>query len=202
MGVIIDSHLTWKLHIDHISSKIAKNIGIIIKARRIFDKETLHTLYHSFIFPYLNYCIHLWGSTYHSYISKLEVLQKRIIRIIAGVNRREHTKPLFSDLRIITVNNLYSYCVGLFMYKYYHDQLPEVLNIFTKNSEIHGYDTRQADHLQIPYFSSGIGNMSFKFQAVRIWNKILTFLKVKIKIGTFKKHLKTFLLKNGIDNTT
>ena len=199
---IIDSHLTWKLHIDHISSKVAKNIGIIIKARRIFDKDTLHTLYHSFIFPYFNYCIHLWGSTYHSYISKLEVLQKRVIRIIAGVNRREHTKPLFSDLKILTINNLFSYCVGLFMYKHHHGQLPEVLNIFTKNSEVHGYDTRQADHLQIPYFSSGIGKMSFKFQAVKIWNKILTFLKVKIKIGTFKKRLKTFLIKNESINNT
>ena len=88
------------------------------------------------------------------------------------------------------------------MYKHHHGQLPEVLNIFTKNSEVHGYDTRQADHLQIPYFSSGIGKMSFKFQAVKIWNKILTFLKVKIKIGTFKKHLKTFLIKNESINNT
>ena len=195
MGVIIDSHLTWKLHIDHISSKIAKNIGIIIKARRIFDKETLHTLYHSFIFPYLNYCIHLWGSTYHSYISKLEVLQKRIIRIIAGVNRREHTKPLFNDLRILTVNDLFEYNIGLFMYKHHHGWLPNVLNVFRKNSDIHDHDTRQANNLEIPKFDTGIGQRSFKYQAVKIWNNILKFLIVDIKIGTFKKYLKTYLIK-------
>ena len=57
LGVMIDSNLTWKPHIDYISKKIAKNVGIIIKARKIFDKDTLLTLYYSFIFPYLNYCI-------------------------------------------------------------------------------------------------------------------------------------------------
>ena len=31
LGVIIDSSLTWKYHIDNISSKLSKSIGIITK---------------------------------------------------------------------------------------------------------------------------------------------------------------------------
>ena len=147
LGVIIDSHLTWKPHIDYVSKKIAKNIGIIIKARKIFDKDTLLTLYYSFIFPYFNYCIHLWGSTFQSYLRKLELLHKRVIRIIAGVNRREHSRPLFNDLRILTLNDLYAYNIGLLMYKYHHGWLPTVLDLFIKNRDVHNYTTRQANHL-------------------------------------------------------
>ena len=77
LGVIIDSNLTWEPHIDYISTKISKNIGIITKARRIFNTDTVLTLYYSFIFPYFNYCIHLWGSTFQSNINKLEILQKK-----------------------------------------------------------------------------------------------------------------------------
>ena len=33
-------------------------MGIITKARKIVNKETLLTLYYSFIYPYLNYCKH------------------------------------------------------------------------------------------------------------------------------------------------
>ena len=86
------------------------------------------------------------------------------------------------------------------MYKHHHGQLPEVLNIFTKNQDVHNHDTRQAGHLKIPNLFSDIGHMSFKYQAVKIWNRISKFLKVDIKIGTFKKHLKTFLLKDDINN--
>ena len=36
LGVIIDEKLTWRNHVNHISTKIAKGIGILIKARFLF----------------------------------------------------------------------------------------------------------------------------------------------------------------------
>ena len=35
LGVIIDSSLTWKYHIDNIASKISKSIGIITRLRHL-----------------------------------------------------------------------------------------------------------------------------------------------------------------------
>ena len=61
LGVIIDCKLNWSPHITYISKNVAKCVGIIIKARKLFDQETLLTLYHTFVYPYLNYCIHVWG---------------------------------------------------------------------------------------------------------------------------------------------
>ena len=55
LGVIIDSQLSWTSHINYICGKISKGIGIILKARKVFDKETLVTIYYSFIYPYLQY---------------------------------------------------------------------------------------------------------------------------------------------------
>ena len=81
------------------------------------------------------------------------------------------------------------------MYKYHHGWLPSVLNLFRRNSDVHTYSTRQANYLHVPKVSSELGKMSFKYQAVKIWNNIHKFLKVDIKIGTFKKHLKSYLIK-------
>ena len=72
---------------------------------------------------------------------------------------------------------------------------PMLLTCSEKNSDVHTYGTRQADHLHVPDVSTELGKMSFKFQAVKIWNDIYKFLKVDIKIGTFKKHLKSYLIK-------
>ena len=102
---------------------------------------------------------------------------------------------LFMNLKILTLKNLYEYNIGLLMFKYHHGWLPGVLNIFKRNRDKYEYSTRQAECLEVPSFTSELGIRSFKFQAVRIWNNVFKFLKVDIKIGTFKKHLKSFLIK-------
>ena len=53
LGVIIDDQLKWSNHILYIKNKIAKGFGIILRARKFFNRKTLQNLYHSFIFPYL-----------------------------------------------------------------------------------------------------------------------------------------------------
>ena len=40
LGIVIDNKLHWMEHIKCISRKIAKGIGIIIKARKSFETET------------------------------------------------------------------------------------------------------------------------------------------------------------------
>ena len=91
LGVFIDSNLTWKYHINYTPAKIAKGIGIITKARRLLDKESLITLYYSLIYPYLCYCNYAWGNTFTSYLDELYKMQKKIVKIIAGVRPRTHS---------------------------------------------------------------------------------------------------------------
>ena len=54
LGVQLDS---WSTHGSYIKCKIAKGVGIISKAKRVLTKPTLLTLYYTFIYPYLRYCI-------------------------------------------------------------------------------------------------------------------------------------------------
>ena len=39
LGVVIDNKLTWCPHIMYIGKKIAQGIGIILKARKLFDNK-------------------------------------------------------------------------------------------------------------------------------------------------------------------
>ena len=83
LGVIIDSGLTWSEHVSYVMNKVSKGIGIINKAKHCLNKQSLVSLYNSFIYPYLIYCIEIWGSTNNYIINPLYILQKRIIRIIS-----------------------------------------------------------------------------------------------------------------------
>ena len=59
LGITLDSNLTWIPHINAISKKCSKNLGVLNKVKPFSPK-----LYRTFILPYLNYGILLWGSAY------------------------------------------------------------------------------------------------------------------------------------------
>ena len=61
LGVIIDDYSNWSNHISYNNSKIAKGIGIICRANKFVSKSALVNLYYAFIFPYLIYCVEVWG---------------------------------------------------------------------------------------------------------------------------------------------
>ena len=73
-----------------------------------FDQETLLTLYHTFVYPYLNYCIHVWGKAYNVHIYDLIVLQHKAVRIVHGVPPRTNTQRLCFDSNILSLKRLYS----------------------------------------------------------------------------------------------
>ena len=80
LGVVIDDKLTWKDHILHVSKKVSKGLGIILKARKCLNNNTLLSLYYSFIYPYLTYCNQIWGNIPASNLQKLIVFQKTCYR--------------------------------------------------------------------------------------------------------------------------
>ena len=82
LGVVIDERLSWCEHISYIKSKISKGIGILCKARKMLNSSTLITLYHSFIYPYLTYCVEIWGSSSKKYTDSLYKLQKKLLEYL------------------------------------------------------------------------------------------------------------------------
>ena len=56
LGLIISSNLKWNKHIDHISIKVSKVIGIMFRLKFILPSDVLHTLYSSLIMPHFHYC--------------------------------------------------------------------------------------------------------------------------------------------------
>ena len=107
LGVVIDNKLSWKDHISFVCRKVARGIGVIIKARKVLHNESLKCLYYSFIYPYMIYCNPVWGSACKTNIESLQVLQKRAVRIILGVHPRSPSEPLFTTLKFLNCKNIF-----------------------------------------------------------------------------------------------
>ena len=145
-GVQIDEKLGWKPHIEYVKKKLSKSIGLLKKARQYLPKECLRSLYFTFVYPYLTYCIHVWGKTFSSYLDPLIKTHKRIVRIITHSPYRAHTQPLFKQIGIPNLKGICDFMIATFMYKFQDNDLVHVFKgMFTINKSIHSYPTRQAD---------------------------------------------------------
>ena len=100
LGLIMDCHLSWKYHINHISSKISKSVGIIAKLRHFVPYHTLLNIYRSLIAPYINYGILAWGQAAQTYLDKILILQKKALRLMSFAGYRDHAIPLFLESSI------------------------------------------------------------------------------------------------------
>ena len=97
--MILDEHMTWIPHITNVALKVSKTVGVMYKASFRLSKRSLITLYYSLLYPYLQYCVSVWGSTYPSNLSRIFMLQKRAVRIITKESFDAHTDPIFKNLK-------------------------------------------------------------------------------------------------------
>ena len=195
LGVILDEHLSWKPHILSVSRKISKSIGIIHKSSFCLPKTSLHCLYYSLVYPYLIYCVSVWGSTYQSNLSRVFILQKKIIRIICKATFDSHTDVLFKEHGILKFFDIYFYQIGKFMYLFKRGLLPNYFrNMFTLASQLHSHYTRNCNLYYIPPCRTNIRNFSIRFQGPKFFNSLSPEIQNSESIRLFGKRLKKFLL--------
>ena len=86
LGVILDDTMSWIPHINHTKNKVAKGLGIIAKAKRHLNYNTLKSLYYSFVYPHLIYCIEVWGCAHKTYLIPILKMQRKALRIICSLS--------------------------------------------------------------------------------------------------------------------
>ena len=197
LGVFLDECLTWTKHINYIKNKIAKNIGIICKARQVFESSTLLKLYYSFVYPYLIYCVESWGHTCKTHLDCLLKLQKRILRIIMSLSYRHHTSPIFKNLKILNVYEITSFYTTVFIFKFKKGLLPSIFCDFFSYSN-NPYNTRQQNHFSLPRMRTEFSKRRVRYVGVKLHN-LLLIINWNCSLHTFKKALKNHLLSNNIN---
>ena len=66
LGMIVDDSLTWENHIDYITLKINRGIGIIRRVRQFIPEKSLLLLYQTLTDPYFRYCSTVLGAMWRN----------------------------------------------------------------------------------------------------------------------------------------
>ena len=102
LGLTIDQHLTWNGHVQKISNKISRPLGIMCKLKQFLPQNILRILYNSLILPHLQYCVLSWGFK----SDRIFKLQKRAVRIITCSKYNAHTGPLLKRLNLFKIEDI------------------------------------------------------------------------------------------------
>lgn len=197
LGTYINENLSWSKHINVLVSKISKNVGVMNRLKPVLPKNILLTLYNSLILPYLNYAILNWGNSTASQCNQILLVQKKAVRIICKTNYREHTDPLFAELKVLKFNDLYNLNLGKFMFKYKSGQLPSKFNdLFISCSSVHTHGTRSASRgdFYTIYNRTSLSKNSLISRCVFFWNNLNLNIKQSLTLKSFSKNLKYYLL--------
>ena len=80
-----------------------RRLAAINKLKHFLPVYIMKTLYSSLIESHLHYCTLLWANSHVTNIRKLQLLQKKAIRIITSSHYIAHTDPLFSMTQLFKI---------------------------------------------------------------------------------------------------
>ena len=194
LGVIIDDRLTWKSHLKKIKSKLASGCWALYRLKNFVNRNTLRMVYCGLIYQTLQYCISCWGFASQCHLEPLNVLNRRAIRTIYNVPWDAHTTPLFYDLKILKLKDMYTFQIAKIMHQYSSNSYKGKYNI-TSVKNVHNYPTRFAESLNFYEQPSTLKstNRALSVAGPKVWAQIPKEIKT-LPFNTFKVVYKNFLL--------
>ena len=101
--------------------------------------------------------------------SKILGIQKRVMRLIAGVNPRTPCRQLLKELNILTIFSLY--ILEVISYLRRHHQFVEL------NSNNHTYNTRRKMDIHIQSYKTVLYKRSVVNMGSKLYNKLPDYIK-------------------------
>ena len=185
LGIFIDKNLTFNSHIGYIVGKISRLTGIFYKIRRFLPLEARINFYYSFIYPYLVYCVTIWGSTSQSHLKSLITQQKRFIRLISDVGFTHPTAKIFRTLGVLKFIDVYKFSVCVLMYKQFKTG---------KFTCPHSVNVRNRYQAYPKFHRLGLTQRAFSFSGPTTWNGLPLNIKRSKSLGVFKNALKEYFI--------
>lgn len=186
LGVKLDHNLNFSEHIKYICAKISKSAGVLYRISKFVPSRILINLYYSLIYPYLIYGILIWGDAAKVHLNSLILLQKRIIRTITSSDYLAHTRPLFINTKILPIEHLYTYNLGIFMFKQHISKTITYPN--------HQYNTRAINNAVPKFQRLSQCQRSIHFNGPKCWNDIPSDIQSSKSLAVFKSKFREFLL--------
>ena len=143
----------------------------------MLNQDAMKTIYYGLVDQRIQYCISCWGGVAPSNLKKITVLQKRAVRTISKAHILTPSSPLFSNLKLLKLNDIYKLQMAKIMYRIDNKTWLGDYNV-VKLDRIHSYCTRAAScsnyYAGSPQYTS---NRSLTYVGSKVWMSVPTEIK-------------------------
>jgi hypothetical protein len=108
-----------------------------------------------------------WGNSTHSPV--IFKMQKRVIRILMGIDSMESCSESSKELKILTRSSQYIFSSLLFVV---HNR-----GYFASNNVCHNINTRQKNDLHLPHVSLTMYQKGVFYSGIKVFNALPTTIK-------------------------
>lgn len=186
LGVYLDNKLTWEKHANNICNKVSKHIFLLRGLAKTVSQTTLLTAYYGLIHSQITYAILVWGHSPHA--ATVFAIQRRAIRVIAGLGYRDDCRDAFKNLKVLTLCSIYVLQCLL--------HVKENESKYIKRDTIHLYHTRNSNKLQTDFLRLTKTRDGAGYYGIKFFN-LLPYEIQKLNYKHFKTVVKKFLTDNA-----
>ena len=177
LGIYLDKYLNGHYQSKLVMQKLVRALGMLSKVRYYVQKVDLKNIYHAIFESHLRYGCQIWYQSNSKTIrEKIEILQKKALRIMSFSDSREPSSPLFKEWKILKIKDIVDMQNCLLVHSFLKGKLPKSFeNFFQKCSDIHINPTRfsSSECLYLPPSKSvTYGMKSITNHCIYSWNTL------------------------------
>jgi hypothetical protein len=192
LGLIIDSHLTFKSHVLSLTKKTAQKVHLLSKVKHFLDEHSRILFFNAHVQSHIDYCSTVWDRCPAFCIRRLRSLHKRAVRLVTNKhpNQAEHQ---YKDLHILPLDKRFLYNKAKFVHKILSGKAPKYLNTFFKLRE------RQCNQgrLHIPRPFLHLFKRSVFYSGAHLWNSLPLVIKMTLSPFSFNHQMFNYVIKSN-----
>ena len=190
LGLLTSSNLSWNSHIDSITAKANKALGLVKRTCMDFkDITRLRTLYRSLVRPLPKYSCETWNPQTQRNYNRIEAIQRRATKFILKYNEDYNIRlKTIRFTKFIIIGDLAGMLYFYFnlMKEHYNIDISDKL-LFCKKRNV-DYNLRKNDSLDLVSMYSR--SISFKFsyllRIINEWNSLPSGIEESVSISSFE----------------
>ena len=159
----------------------------------MLDKKVANTVACSIVSTRLDYCNSLLYGTSVRNVQRLQRIQNSLARVVSGIKRRDHIRPVLKDLHWLPVAQRIDYKVALLTHKILSTGQPVYLHsLINEYKPARPLRSEGQRLLSKPSgLRSALAGRSFTRASEGVWNKLPDSIRKIETTVCFKKKLKT-----------
>ena len=153
LGLKLDENLSFTPHLNDLSLKLSRAVGMLSKVRHFVNYETLLNIYHAIFNSHIRYGCQVWGLSSHCSLKKITSLQNRALRTIHFQTFFANADILYYVSKIIKLTDQIKILNCILVWEQQHSKLPLTFkDFFVQTREKHSHNLRSvtARNLYLP----------------------------------------------------